>query len=49
VRPFEPGFAAAMARPFSLLWMPLDQFAHRSDHWLAEEQLTGADPLRETP
>lgn len=48
LRPYEPGFAAAMARPFSLLWMPLDQFAHRSDHWLTEEQLTGADPLRGT-
>jgi hypothetical protein len=46
LRPFEPGFAAAIARPFSLLWMPLDQFARRSDHWLDEEQLTARRGLR---
>lgn len=39
LRPFEPGFAAAMAHPFSVRWMPLDEFARRSDHWLDAEQL----------
>lgn len=37
LRPFDPGFAAAMARPFRLLWMPLEDFARRSDHWLDDE------------
>ncbi|TQN44158.1 hypothetical protein FHU33_3650 [Blastococcus colisei] len=38
LRPFEPGFAEAMAQPFTLIWMPLDQFARGVDGWRSEEQ-----------
>jgi hypothetical protein len=38
-RPSEPEFAAAVARPFRLHWMLLDDYVARSDAWLDEAQL----------
>lgn len=46
LRPYEPGFATAMAHPYSLRWMTLDELAHRSDRWLDEQQLTVLRPLQ---
>jgi hypothetical protein len=37
--PGEPGFAEAIAQPFKLIWMPLDEFARGADRWRAEEEL----------
>jgi hypothetical protein len=42
-KPSEPEFTAAVARPFRLLWMLLDDYVARSDSWLDEVQL---DPMR---
>ena len=36
----QPEFAAAMQRPASFLWMPLDRYASRSPLWFGEDQLT---------
>jgi hypothetical protein len=36
----QPEFAAAMQRPGSFLWMPLDRYASRSPVWFGEDQLT---------
>jgi hypothetical protein len=38
-KPSEPEFTAAVARPFRLLWMLLDDYVGRSASWLDEAQL----------